>query len=72
VSNWPVDSEAARMLMTDMFKRQQQKQGQNKAEYLQASMVNMIDTMSSQDAKGKNRYSYAHPLFWAPFVVVGD
>jgi CHAT domain-containing protein len=72
VSNWPVDSEAARMLMTDMFKRQQQKQGQNKAEYLQASMVNMIDSMSSQDAKGKSKYSYAHPLFWAPFVVVGD
>ena len=72
VSNWPVDSEAARMLMTDMFKRQQQKQGQNKAEYLQASMVNMIDSLSSQDAKGKSRYAYAHPLFWAPFVVVGD
>lgn len=74
VSNWPVDSEAARMLMTDMFKRQQQKQGQNKAEYLQASMVNMIDHLgsSSKDAKGKSRYSYAHPLFWAPFVVVGD
>ena len=72
VSNWPVDSEAARMLMTDMFKRQQQNQGQNKAEYLQTSMVSMIDSMSSQDAKGKSKYSYAHPLFWAPFVVVGD
>ncbi len=74
VSNWPVDSEAARKLMTDMFKRQQQKQGQNKAEYLQASMVNMIDNLGSgsQDAKGKSQYSYAHPLFWAPFVVVGD
>ncbi len=72
VSNWPVDSEAARMLMTDMFKRQQQKQGQNKAEYLQASMDNMIDSQIAQDAKGKIKYSYAHPLFWAPFVVVGD
>lgn len=72
VSNWPVDSEAARMLMTDMFKRQQQKQGQNKAEYLKASMVSMIDNLSSQDANGKTKYSYAHPLFWAPFVVVGD
>lgn len=72
VSNWPVDSEAARMLMTDMFKRQQSQQGQNKAEYLQASMVNMIDTLGSLDNKGKNKYAYAHPLFWAPFVVVGD
>lgn len=72
VSNWPVDSEAARMLMTDMFKRQQATKGQNKAEYLQGSMLNMIDNLSSQDAKGKNKYAYAHPLFWAPFVVVGD
>ena len=72
VSNWPVDSEAARMLMTDMFKRQQVQQGQNKAQYLQASMVNMIDNLGSQDSKGKNKYAYAHPLFWAPFVVVGD
>jgi len=21
---------------------------------------------------GVMKYSYAHPLFWAPFVVVGD
>ena len=72
VSNWPVDSEAARMLMTDMFKRQQATRGLNKAEYLQGSMLNMIDNLSSQDAKGKSKYAYAHPLFWAPFVVVGD
>ncbi len=72
VSNWPVDSEAAKLLMTDMFKRQQAKPGLNKAEYLQASMMNMMDNLSSQDAKGNNKYAYAHPLFWAPFVVVGD
>jgi len=23
-------------------------------------------------ASGKPLYRYAHPLFWAPFVVVGD
>ena len=72
VSNWPVDSEAARLLMTDMFKRQQVKPGQNKAEYLQASMVNMMEASGSLDPKGKVKYAYAHPLFWAPFVVVGD
>ena len=72
VSNWPVDSEASRLLMTDLFKRQQSKPGQNKAEYLQASMVNMINQDASADASGKTKYTYAHPLFWAPFVVVGD
>jgi CHAT domain-containing protein len=34
--------------------------------------VNIIDNLNSQDGKGKSKYSYAHPLFWAPFVVVGD
>ncbi len=72
VSNWPVESETARMLMTDMFKRQQQLKGQHKAQYLQASMTNMIDHLAAQDAQGKTKYAYAHPLFWAPFVVVGD
>jgi CHAT domain-containing protein len=72
VSNWPVDSEASRILMTDMFKRQQEKQGLSKAEYLRESIINMIDTVGALDAKGKTKYSYAHPLFWAPFVVVGD
>jgi CHAT domain-containing protein len=23
-------------------------------------------------AGGRMKYSYAHPLFWAPFVMVGD
>jgi CHAT domain-containing protein len=72
VSNWPVDSEAARLLMTDMFNRQQSKPGQNKAEYLQSSMVNMLSAEGATDSKGKLKYSYAHPLFWAPFVLVGD
>jgi hypothetical protein len=72
VSNWPVESETARMLMTDMFKRQQQNKGQNKAQYLQASMLNMINNLGAQDAQGGTKYAYAHPLFWAPFVVVGD
>lgn len=72
VSNWPVESETARMLMTDMFKRQQQAKGQHKAQYLQASMTHMIDNLAALDAQGKTKFSYAHPLFWAPFVVVGD
>ena len=72
VSNWPVDSEASRMLMTDLFKRQQHAQGRHKALYLQEAMLEMIQTTTAQDSSGKTKYTYAHPLFWAPFVVVGD
>ena len=72
VSNWPVDSEAARLLMTDLFQRQQSQANAHKATHLQNAMQHMLQTAAARDAQGKLKYSYAHPLFWAPFVVVGD
>ena len=72
VSNWPVDSEAARLLMTDLFQRQQARAGQHKAVYLREAMLQMVQSTAARDPQGRMKYSYAHPLFWAPFVVVGD
>ncbi|WP_062311095.1 CHAT domain-containing protein [Polynucleobacter sinensis] len=71
VSNWPVDSVASRQLMTDLFKRQQQNQGLPKSEALRQAMLNQVDQGGMREG-GAMKYSYAHPLFWAPFVVVGD
>jgi len=71
VSNWPVDSVASRQLMTDLFKRQQQTQGLNKSEALRQAMLAQIDLGGVKEG-ATMKYSYAHPLFWAPFVVVGD
>jgi CHAT domain-containing protein len=71
VSNWPVDSLASRQLMTDLFKRQQQTQGLTKSEALRQAMLNQIDQGGMKDGNTM-KYSYAHPLFWAPFMVVGD
>jgi CHAT domain-containing protein len=72
VSNWPVDSEASRLLMTDLFQRQQVRPGLHKASYLREAMQEMIQTTTAKDPQGQIKYAYAHPLFWAPFVVVGD
>jgi CHAT domain-containing protein len=72
VSNWPVDSQASRMLMTGLFLEQRTQQGMHKASYLRTAMEKMIHNQSVDDDKGKVKYAYAHPLFWAPFVVVGD
>jgi CHAT domain-containing protein len=73
VSNWPVDSLAARVLMTDTFQRYVAKPAQAKAESLRQAMIAMIDSPGFIDAAtGKPAFSYAHPLFWAPFVLVGD
>jgi CHAT domain-containing protein len=73
VSNWPVDTVASRELMIDLFKRQQTKDQISKAESLRQAMVSLADNAGAKDAKTNTMiYSYAHPLFWAPFVVVGD
>jgi len=58
--------------MTDLFKRQRLIQGQHKAVYLREAMLDMIQNGAAKDSAGKVKYTYAHPLFWAPFVVVGD
>ena len=71
VSNWPVDSVASRELMTDLFKRQQQNQTLSKSEALRQAMLNQVD-QGGMKVGNTMKYSYAHPLFWAPFVVVGD
>ncbi|MBU3578375.1 CHAT domain-containing protein, partial [Polynucleobacter sp. UK-Kesae-W10] len=71
VSNWPVDSVASRTMMTDLFKSQQKAQGTSKAELLRQAMLNQIDQGGMSEG-GSMKYAYAHPLFWAPFVVVGD
>lgn len=73
VSNWPVETEAARRLMTDLFGRQAADGGLGKAEALRQAMLGMVDGPGKVDGKtGKPLFSYAHPLFWAPFVLVGD
>ena len=73
VSNWPVDSVAARSLMTDLFKRYAAGAPTAKADSLQKAILGLLDGPGFLDpANGKPAFSYAHPLFWAPFVLVGD
>lgn len=65
VSNWPVDTVSSRLLMVDIFKRQQGK-NTGKPEALRQAELELADK------GGISGYAYAHPLFWAPFVVIGD
>lgn len=71
VSNWPVETESARRLTTNLFRLQAESPGLNRAQALRrASLALMAGVLS--DATGKPLYSYAHPLFWAPFSLIGD
>jgi CHAT domain-containing protein len=72
VSNWPVETTSARALTTDLFRRQTRDAGLSRAEALRRSMLNLIDKGGLMDGSGRMVFSYAHPIFWAPFSLVGD
>jgi CHAT domain-containing protein len=73
VSMWPVETTSARELTTGLFRYQQADQNLSRARALQKSALALIDGPGFKDpASGKIAASYAHPLFWAPFIVVGE
>ncbi|MDA8255905.1 MAG: CHAT domain-containing protein [Betaproteobacteria bacterium] len=64
VSHWPVDSEATVPLTTTMLREYEASPDQGKAEAHRKAMLVLMAT--------PNHPEYAHPIFWAPFVVVGE
>lgn len=73
VSSWPVETVSARLLTTDLFRRQKQDPGLDRAEALRQAMAALIDRPGMTDEKTNEPvFYYAHPIFWAPFILVGD
>jgi CHAT domain-containing protein len=72
VTHWPVETVSARRLTTDLFRRQAASQNLSRAAALREAMVDMIGKGERTDDGGKALFAYAHPLFWAPFALIGD
>jgi CHAT domain-containing protein len=72
VSNWPVETTSARALTIDLFRRQSADTTLSRAEALRRTMNALIDGPGFVDAEGHTVFSYAHPIFWAPFSLIGD
>jgi CHAT domain-containing protein len=73
VSMWPVETTSARNLTTRLFQYQKEDKKFSRARALRKSILELIDGPGLKDnATGKIVASYAHPLFWAPFIIVGD
>jgi CHAT domain-containing protein/tetratricopeptide (TPR) repeat protein len=64
VSHWSVVSDAAMKLTTGMFRAAAGDESIGRAEALRRSMAAVM----ADDATPH----YAHPMFWAPFIVVGE
>lgn len=62
VSHWPVDDYATSVLTTGMVAEMQA--GARRGDALRRSMLRLM----RDDAQVK----YAHPRYWAPFILVGD
>jgi CHAT domain-containing protein len=71
VTNWPVHSRSARELVTALFHQQAADASLTRAEALRRAMISLMDGPGYTDA-GKVLFTYAHPLFWAPYSLVGD
>jgi CHAT domain-containing protein len=73
VSMWPVETTSAKKLTTEIFRYQTEDKTLSRARAHQKSMLKLIDDPGLKDnSTGKIVASYAHPFFWAPFVIVGE
>lgn len=66
VTGWAVETESARMLTTEAFRRQASDPGLSRAMALRLSSLALMGKTAA------GAFSYAHPMFWAPYMLVGD
>lgn len=68
VSHWPVNSRAAVKLTTGTFDALAREPTIGRAEALRRAMLAMIDATGNEVG-----FEFqSHPMFWAPFVIVGE
>ena len=72
VTHWPVETTSARALTTDLFRRQAAAPQLGRASALREAMLDMIGKGERVEDNGSASFAYAHPMFWAPFALVGD
>ena len=73
VSMWPVETTSAQKLINRLFKYQKKDKMLSRAKAFRHSMLELIDDSGLKESvSGKIISSYAHPLFWAPFIIVGE
>jgi CHAT domain-containing protein len=72
VTNWSVHSQSARQLISDVFRRQAADTKLTRAQALRQAMMGLLDSPGFVDETGQTLFTYAHPLFWAPYSIIGD
>jgi CHAT domain-containing protein len=71
VSLWPVESSSTRLLTTTLFAVDKKNGGVSRAQALAQARQRLIKGRGFVK-DGKEQFTYAHPMFWAAFIVVGE
>jgi len=73
VTMWPVETTSAKNLMTGLFSHYAREKDLPRAQALRKSITELIDSQGMKESDtGKTVASYAHPFFWAPYIIMGD
>lgn len=72
VTHWPVETVSARLLVTEIFERYANDPKITRSAALHRAMLTLMDSPGSVDSSGKVEFSYAHPIFWAPYALYGN
>lgn len=71
VTHWPVETRSARLLVTTLFEHYAADPRITRAQPLRQASLAVME--KGAPAEGRTpAFSYAHPLFWAPYALVGD
>jgi CHAT domain-containing protein len=71
VTHWAVDSESAKDLVSHIFNAYAKEPQLTRARALQGAMNHIMGSQTKDQASGQ-LYSLAHPLFWAPYALIGE
>ena len=71
VTMWPVETTSANKLTTGLFQIHREQTDLSWARAQQQSILRLMEDPGLKNTKGDVVASYAHPIFWGPFVVIG-
>lgn len=71
VTHWAVESESARALVSEVFRHYASATPVSRAESLHQAM-RQLRAQTARASGGQIAHALAHPLFWAPYALVGD
>ncbi len=71
VTHWAVDSESAKDLVSHIFNAYARDPQLTRARALHGAMQHIMTSKTIDKISGQP-YSLAHPLFWAPYALIGE